>query len=339
MPAARRLLAGGVIVTTHYSKSVRAAAFLSVTAALSAAPAASARVLLVDDGVTVSMDRDLRCGQPVEVEISADRAELFAAGSSRLQGLVDATRAMLGYECRQIPEIRVNGTLRGHRDRRYEGIASAASDWRLVGSGAYAAASPPAGGSQNLPWSPPPPAPRSEPAAPASAPPASGAGRYSVRDLTTGMSVDASMDQARRSFDTAPQYDARRRELTVVRGQCDVSAEARPKAGWVCLKSQFTGDTDPRSYRLSYAQVVDRDQGDAIAAQLRQRFGEPTVDEQERSASWLQGGAPDRRLAWGRVARHELEARVRVDQGVTVLTLDLVDMGLLAEEPRYQVRF
>ena len=92
--------------------------------------------------------------------------------------------------------------------------------------------------------------------------------------------------------------------------------------------------------------MVDRDQGEAIAAQLRQRFGNPVVDEQLRSTNWLQGGAPDRRLAWGAATRgpegeqrHELEASIRVDPGVTVFTLDLVDPGLSSAAPRYQVQF
>lgn len=297
-------------------------------AALVAVVPVQARLLMEDTGVQISTPDDQRCGTPVALEVSSDSPDLLIAGSPRLQGLLDASRAMLAFECRAIPEIRVTGRLRGMSQVSYEGSASAATRWRLEPTRALRA---PAGGSSM--------------STPTAAAP-SGAARWSIRDLSTGMSVNAAMASANRSFDVAPAYDARKRELAVISGGCEMGEGSRPKAGLVCMRAWFTDGTDPRSYRLSYGQTVDQDQAAVTADQLRQRFGAPVIDEQRGSADWLRGGGPERHLAWGRELvtadgerRHEMEARIRVQGTVTVLELDLVDPALATQAPRYQVRF
>lgn len=298
--------------------------------ALVAASPAQARLLMEDDGVQISTPDDQRCGTPVALEVSSESPDLFVAGSPRLQGLLDASRAVLGFECRTIPELRVTGRLRGMSQVSYEGTASAATRWRLESSRALRA--PPGGSSA---------------AGNVSAPVAqSGASRWSIRDLTTGMSVNAAMANAQRSFDAAPSYDPRKRELAVVSGGCEMGEGSRPKPGLVCMRTYFTDGADPRSYRLSYGQTVDQDQAQVTADQLRQRFGTPVVDEERRSENWLRGSTPERHLAWGAALtdsdggrRHEMEARIRVEGTTTVLMLDLVDPVLATQAPRYQVRF
>jgi hypothetical protein len=299
------------------------------------APAnATARLLLEDQGAEVHLERVMDCGEPASVQVIAERVDLFAPGSERLQGLVDAARAMLGYECRALPEIQVSASLRGESHPRWAGTAGAATGWQLEPDARYASSGwvPPWQGGQPAPV----------PAAPPPAPARSG---FVVRGVGTGMTPDAALARAREQFDVAPRYDASRRELRAERGGCDVDA-SRPRAGQLCMRTLFTEGRDPLSYQVHYAQVVDRDQGEAVAAQLRERFGAPAVDEERRGSAWLRGGAPDRRLAWGAStrgpegeARHELEADIRVVDGMTVLTLDLIDAGLVADEPRYQVRF
>jgi hypothetical protein len=321
----------------------RAGLALAGAVVLAPTPAA-ARLLLEDRGAEVRLEQAMDCGQPVRVQVITERADLFAPGGERLQGLVDAARAMLGYECRALPEIRVTGALRGESSPRWAGTAGAATDWRLEPDAHHASSAwvPPwrTGEPTPPPATPPPAAP--PPAARAPAPARSG---FAVRGLGTGMTPDTALARAREQFDVAPRYDASRRELLADLGGCDIDA-TRPRAGQLCMRTLFTEGREPRSYRVHYAQVVDRDQGEAIAAQLRERFGAPAVDEEHRGTAWLRGGEPDRRLAWGvptrgaeGEARHELEADIRVEEGVTVLTLDLIDAGLAADKPRYQVRF
>ncbi len=306
-------------------------------AAVAAAPA-HARLLLEDQGAEVSTAGELRCGAPVAVEVTSEQPELFASGSARMQGLLDATRAMLGFECRNIPEIQVTGYLRGLSQPSYQASASAATSWRLAATRTVRApaASPGVGAAPAV-------CPRAA-STPAAGPPA--VSRYAIRDLTTGMTVEAAMDTARRGFDATPRYDARTRVLSVVRGSCEVAEGSRPQPGWVCLKAQFSEGADPRTTRVSYAQTVDKDQGRAIADQLRDRFGAAAVDQELRSGSWLRGGEAERRLAWGaEIAgsggepRRELEALIRVEGDATVLVLDLVHTGSVSGGPRYQVRF
>lgn len=298
--------------------------------ALVAISPAQARLLVEDTGVQISAPDDQRCGAPVPLEVSSDSPDLFVAGNPRLQGLLDASRAMLGFECRTIPELRVTGRLRGMSQVSYEGTASAATRWRLESSRALRA--PPGGSSSTGNVS----APVSQ----------SSASRWSIRDLTTGMSVNAAMANAQRSFDVAPSYDPRKRELAVVSGGCEMGEGSRPKPGLVCMRTLFTDGNNPRSYRLSYGQTVDQDQVRITADQLRQRFGTPVVDEERRSANWSRGSTPERHLAWGDALtgpdgerRHEMEASIRVEGSTTVLTLDLVDPDLATQAPRYQVRF
>ncbi len=316
------------------------ALLLGAAAAVLAAPA-DARLLLEDRGAEVRLERPLVCGQPAEVRVTAERPELFDAGNPRLQGLLDAARAMLGYECRELDEIRVTGSLRGDTGARFAAVAGEATGWRVQPERGSAAWSPPAA---PTPAAPPPVASAPAPAGSA----------FTVRGLGTGMTPDAAMREARTGFDAAPSYDRARRELAVERDGCALEPGSRPRAGQVCLKAAFTEGRDPRSYRVRYAQVVDRDQAEAIAAQLRDRFGAPAVDEERRGTAWLQGGAPERHLAWGAATagedgrpRRELEADIRVESGVTVLTLDLLDAGGGAtagvapggDRPRYEVKF
>jgi hypothetical protein len=295
-------------------------------AALVAASPVQARLLMEDTGVQISTPDDQRCGTPVALEVASDSPDLFVAGSPRLQGLLDASRAMLGFECRTVPEIRVTGRLRGMSQVSYEGSASAATRWRLEATRALRA--PPGGSAVSAPAA------------------QSGTSRWSIRDLSTGMSVNAAMASAKSSFDAEPAYDSRKRELAVVSGGCEMGQGSQPKPGLVCLRAWFTDGIDPRSYRLSYGQTVDQDQATVTAEQLRQRFGMPVVDEQRRSENWLRGSGPERHLAWGRELvtadgerRHEMEARIRVEGTTTVLELDLVDPALATQAPRYQVRF
>jgi hypothetical protein len=303
----------------------RLAALAAALLAVGAASPAGARLLLQDQEVQVSMPGELRCGEPARIEVVSPYPDLFVGDSPRLQALLDATRAMLGYECRDIPEIEVTGRVQGSLQDRYQGSASDATRWRLASRGGFAATPAPA--------PPPAPAPRA-------------AARYSIRDVSTGMTPDDALRQARLSFDVEPSYDAKRREMAVMRGSCQIAESATPRPGWLCMRTLFTAGNDPRAYRVNYAQVVDQDQAEAIASQLERRFGQPVVDEQLRTSNWLRGGSPERHLAWGSATdgadgqrRHELEARIRVDGGATVLTLDLVDPGLSSEAPRFQVQF
>ena len=89
-------------------------------AALSSSVQAAPRVLLESPDAEVRMDTDLRCGRDAEVTVLARDPQLLSAGSPRMQSLMDATRAVLGFECRNIAGIVVSGRLAGLDETSYQ---------------------------------------------------------------------------------------------------------------------------------------------------------------------------------------------------------------------------
>ena len=276
---------------------------------------AAARLLVDADGLRVKTEQAIQCASAATLRMDADHPDLLALGSSRVQGVFDAARAMLSFECRDIPEITVIGRLNGLSEVSWRATASAHTGWMLDQGRDSSAAVPMAI-----------------------------EGRFKIRTLTTGIGVAEAMQRARQAFPGAPTYDSRRRELEVVDGQCDAVAGSDPRPGWTCLRAGFTDAAEPRLYRMQYSQVVDQDQSTILRNQLIERYGAPVLDRQV-----TEDGDAVSLLEWGDPVvdsidqvppnRHEMQARIRLIPGGTVVNLDLLDSELGRRLPRYQARF
>lgn len=302
---------------------------LVVAAAGTAATAADARLLVDARDLRISTEAAHACGEPVRLAAEADSPEHLSESSARLQGVFDAARAMLAYECGVIASAQVVGRLRGMSQVLYRAEAGPQTNWLLSASRSASRAS------------------TTTPAATNTVP---GGSRYQVRSLTTGLTVDEALGRSRDEFDVQPAYDPDRRELTVSRARdCERARGVRPTPGAMCLEARFTNDRVPRLFRLHYTQVVDGSQAERIRGQLAEAFGNPDLqrDGQRREV-------PTTHLGWGRsvqvqrhgrtVERHELRARVRETGDATVVVLDLLDPGFASDElaadgPEHQAQF
>lgn len=309
-------------------------AALAGTLALPAsALAAPGRVLLEGNGVRVTLAQPFRCGTRAELAVSASDPTLFAADSPRLQATVDAARAMLGFECRDIRGISVTGHLAGQEGqgrRAYYGTAGPEVGWQL-----HAEQSIQLSGGE------------SGPAAPA--PVTAG---YRIADLSTGMDVRQALDATRRSFRGEPVYDRHDHVLRAAEGDCGAGFDwgRNPdagRAGWRCLVAHFTRGRPGRLYQLRFVQVVDRNQAQAVGDTLVQRFGRPAFRHTKHAAGgWYNQGDGDvTTMGWGEPIGAEnhrpLQARIEVRTNRTVLVLTLLDPALdpRTAKPRYQVNF
>ena len=290
---------------------------LVAVALMAASPLAAAapRLLLVAPQVEVRMDDELRCHRGAEVSIVAQDPLLFTGDSPRMQSLIDATRAVLGYECRNLAGISVNGYLAGLDGTRYKAVAGPEDDWWLQASQTMAVSS----SSSPAPVAPGWPSQAESPA------PAVGAGDFVVRDLHRGMRLDEAVEALRGSFAGEPRYEQPRRVLSVVEGGCPIAGETLrrhvpPRAGDACLEAKFSADGRELLEHLNYGQVVDMDQSVVIRAALQQRYGQPVK-------TWRLDPTSTR-MAWGRLLpgqleRYELEALINVGEATTVLVVQL----------------
>lgn len=293
-------------------------------AAVSASADAAPRVLLESADAEVRMERDLRCGRDAEVLVITRDPRLFSGDSPRMQSLLDATRAVLGFECRNLAGIVVSGRLAGMDNNSYQAVAGPESEWRLDASRTVQVSALDSREDQSR-WRPPEPT-------------RAAADRYTVRDLHRGMNVEAALAAAREGFSAEPQYDRDRRLLSVVDGGCPVAGESLqrdfwPRPGDTCLEAGFSGRGGDKLQWLTFGQVVDMDQSASIRSALERRYGPPTATSRPADGTT--------RLSWGTRlpdtdGRHELEAEIGVREEITVLVIEL---AAGSDQPRFQADF
>lgn len=300
---------------------------LLAAALMAATPLATARLLVTTPQAQVHMDGELRCHRGADLRVVARDPTLLAGESPALQALLDATRAMLGFECRNLAGMTVTGQLDGLAGNNYKAVAGPESDWRLQTSRTVAVSA------------------LSRPPAPVMAsapPPAEASGRammdYTVRDLRRGMSVAEAQRTLRGNFGREPRYEQGRRLMTVTEGGCPVDSEglrgdARLQPGDTCLQAHFSSDSRERLDEISFGQVVDLDQSATIRTALLERYGPPL-------RTWRLSPSSTR-YVWGRKLsdqddRYELEARVDVADSSTLL---VVDLNSLPRQARHRVNF
>ena len=243
----------------------------TLLAALAGGAQAAPRVLLESPDADVRMEKDLRCGRDAEVTVIARDPELLSGGSPRMQSLLDATRAVLGFECRNIAGIVVSGRLDGIGEDAYQAFAGPENGWRLDASrtvqvsalGQRSGASSSGGGYSE--WT----APASQQQA------AGGSNAFAVRELQRGMGVDEALAAARQSFSAGSDGDERLERL--VFGQVvdqDQSAAIRDALERRYGPPASATQPDPGTTRLAWGRTVPGD-GDRreLEAQIEVREG------------------------------------------------------------------
>jgi hypothetical protein len=292
--------------------------------------ALAARVLVEQPGISVTTQDRLRCGEPLEVRVDAHRPAIFEREATELQRIVDAVRSQLGFECRTIPAIIVSGTLTGMNEEMYHAVAEPRNDWRLVAQSSLRTGSRMVAGTD-----------RADAINAQLVPTAT----FLIAGLSVGMSVEEAMIAVKSNLGVDARYNPRRQELQVRERGCppdyDWSIRATdPMPGWRCLDASFAaGGADPWLTEAMLAQVVDRDQRNAIIESLVARYGLPSLQYNDTPArtrlAWGtridSRGTPDQDLQ----ANWPLTADVEGSNERTILVLRL----FAAAAPSYQFRF
>jgi hypothetical protein len=284
-----------------------------------------------------------RCGAPADVTIHSARPALFERDSSELQRVVDAVRALLAFECRDLPELRVLGRLKGLPEPVFRGAATAASGWAVrteqsIRGGAPRRAEGTAGGGGG-------------PLGGRAPLPALGDEGPAVAGLRAGMPVGEAQAAVARTFGVEPAYDPQRGLLTMGAQGCPAGYDLErrspaPQPGWKCLKAWFTDEQEPRLYRLELVQVLPPDQREAAERALTERFGPPLQRRVDEPTSWWGGRTGEQvvHLAWGRVVEparepasgdgpgqpvHALQATVEATPGAVLTSVILYEPAQL----------
>lgn len=309
-------------------RAIRFLPLLGLLAVAHGAHAANGRLLFDNPDYDVTMAEDYYCDEPVTVAVHSDSPEMFQADSAALQRIVDATQAVLAFECPAFHVIQVEGRLAGLDEPVFAGVAERSSNWELattqsIQSEEYAEHDAPMGqeeyGSTD------------------------GEFGYTVANLSAGMSVDEARAAVADAFGVEPEFDIEQGVLSMQAGGCpadyDWSALSPiPERGWKCLSAWFTDQRLARLYLLDLIQVVDAEDPEAIVRHLIDRFGEPVYrDTRDQKGGWWGKNAAIHMLAWGEVVAtqetaggeqedvYTLQARILPVEDVTVVTVTLYE--------------
>lgn len=282
------------------------------------------RLLFDNPDYIVTTAGEQRCGQPVTIALETGNPDLLES-ESKLQGVVDATRAVLAYECPTVGEIEMLGHLRGIADPVFRGIAHSESGWQLETRQSFDARA------EGESWRDE----RPENAAP---------DNFNVANLTAGMVVEEARSTVSETFGVEPSYDNREGTLSMRKGGCRedydwAALSPPPDAGWKCLRAWFTDERMERLYLVELIQVVEGRQVASIETFLSDQFGEPVHrSRSDGQEGWWQDEPSPRTLAWGEVvdttpvsdgdeqaSRYTLQARVVPLNDVTVLVVTLYE--------------
>ena len=283
-----------------------------------AAPALAERIIIEGLDYQVSLEQEPLCGEPARIRIVAQQPDLFGADSAELQRIVDAVHALLGFECRNLTELQIRGSLAGLNDELFEGVAGSESDWIVVSQHSLVT-------SARLD--------EDTPAVPTADFEQDRESDFAVLGLQIGMTADEALEQVNKEFSEPARYDRRRRLLTVGEGACRSGRDwsqrrLRPEPGSRCLTAWFTDAEVPQVSEIWMAQVAGERQSANAGEALAHRYGEPKVIEKVSSKSTTN---PAVRLAWGAPlaakrdtnGERELEAQVEAASEATIVTLRL----------------
>lgn len=315
---------------------MRATSSMAIAALLVVAANAYAtgeRLLFDNPDYDIFVAEDYFCDQPVRVTVHSGQPGLFEADSPELQRIVDATQAVLAFECPNVRGIELEGRLAGLDEPVYFGVAGPRSDWvlntkRSIRSEEYGQYQPRADdGGQGAP----------------------GAARgFTVANLSAGMPVDEARAAVVDTFGVEPAYDVAEGILTMQAGGCPADYDwaalsPSPEPGWKCLQAWFTDQRLARLYLLDLVQVIDSEDPQAVERHLIERFGEPVHrSTRERDSAWWQDTRTIHTLGWGEVVEaadagdaeatdvYTLQAQVLPVGAATVVTVTLYEPELRA---------
>ncbi|MDH3378607.1 MAG: hypothetical protein OEQ39_16905, partial [Gammaproteobacteria bacterium] len=283
-----------------------------------AGPALAERIIVEGLDYQVTLEQEPLCGEPARIRIAAQQPDLFNGDSAELQRIVDAVHAVLGFECRNLTELRIRGSLAGLNDVLFEGTAGYESDWIVLPKHSLV-------GNASLD--------EGIPAIPTADFEQDRETDFAVLGLQIGMTADEALEQVNKEFSKPARYDRRRRLLTAGEGACRSGRDwaqrrLRPEPGSRCLTAWFTDAEVPQVSEIWMAQVAAEGQSANAGEALANRYGEPAVLEKVRSESTTN---PAARLAWGAPldaerdtnGERELEAQVEAAGEATIVTLRL----------------
>lgn len=309
---------------------MRAIASFATTAVLviaANANAAGERLLFDNPDYEIFVAQNYYCDEPVRLTVRSDDPDLFEAGSTELQRIVDAAQAVLAFECPDVRGVEIEGRLAGLDEPVYFGIAGPQSSWTLeskqsIQSEEYGEYQPPA-----------------DDGARASA---TGTHGFTVANLAAGMSVDEARATVADTFAVEPDYDVDQGILTMEAGGCPADYDwtalsPNPEPGWKCLQAWFTDQRLARLYLLDLVQVIESDDPRAVEQHLIERFGEPVHrGTREREHAWWQEKHTIYILGWGEIVEsaaaagdgestdiYSLQAQVLPIGGATIVTVTL----------------
>jgi len=92
------------------------------------------RLLVQDHDANVYLQNAAVCGAPVQIRVNSNNADAFSGNSIELQRYADVARAMVGFECGDVFEVKVDGHLNGIIEPMFSGVANASTGWLLHSS-------------------------------------------------------------------------------------------------------------------------------------------------------------------------------------------------------------
>lgn len=301
-------------------------------AATSSAAHAEERLLVLGADVLVVVDREVSCGQPVPLTVRASDRGLFAQDKTRLQTIVDGSRAILAFECARMPALDITGELNAEDGTIFQGRAGDETEW-LVRSANWQATAPEPQ--------------RNDP----------GLRGRQVAGLTLGMTRDEARGRITSEFDGSPVWDDGSNRLLAGDKQCleSLGSSAQTRPGQRCLIADFDQTEGNRLIQVTLHQAVDGDQREKIRDSLLDRYGQPADQRSgdvRTSGSRLEEFA---RLSWGnqmpeftpppgwptdlRDGRYALDAYVASDRAKTELTIWMADPASTPDDPAYRAKF
>lgn len=309
-------------------RAIRFLPLLGLLAVVHGAHAANGRLLFDNPDFDVTMVKDYYCDEPVTVTVHSDSPEMFRADSAALQRIVDATQAVLAFECPAFDVIQVEGRLTGLDEPVFAGMAERGSNWQLattrsIQSKEYTDDDALTGEEEYGP--------------------ADGESGYTVANLSAGMSVDEAQAAVADAFGVEPEFDIQQGILSMQAGGCpadyDWSAlSPTPERGWKCLSAWFTDQRLARLYLLDLIQVVGAEDPEAVAQHLIDHFGEPVYrDTRDQKGGWWGKDDAMHMLAWGELVEtretgsgeqedvYTLQARILPVEDVTVVTVTMYE--------------
>ncbi len=280
------------------------------------------RLLVQDHAASVYLEQNTNCGAPVQIRVNSNNADVFSGDSIELQRYTDVARALMGFECGDVFEVKVDGYLNGIIDPLFSGVANASTGWLLqvnqsIALDGGAASQDLIEQSSTQPASPTEPAtypdvtinePREDNVLTNEQYGASvyqdtttddasieqhaddrsmQKDSYSVAGLRLGMRLDTAVRSVGDVFKESPRYDSANRLLTVEEGGCyaDYDWEKRPTSplpGWRCLTATFDNHLTPEVAGLTLTQVAPKDNDEAAYQALIERFGQPAMQKESR---------------------------------------------------------